>query len=275
MRYNLADLHTHSFCSDGLRTPAQAAEEARGAGLQALSLTDHDSVDGVEEAMAAGGSLGLDVIPGTELSAHVKDREVHILAYCLEWKSQLLTTYLEKLVKQRHDRGNAIVERLNRLGVEITLEHVLREANGGSLGRPHVAAAMVNQGLVSSKDQAFDRYLGDRSPAYEPKPYNAAADVIEMIHQVQGVAVLAHPGTSLNEPVISQLVDSGLDGVEVFHPAHQAPQIEYYAELAGRYELLQSGGSDSHGDPNGSAIGDYGIGYEAVDAMRERSATYA
>jgi predicted metal-dependent phosphoesterase TrpH len=275
VRYNLADLHTHSFCSDGLRTPSQAAEEAHVAGVQALSLTDHDSVDGVEEVISSGTTLGLDVVPGTELSAHVKEREVHILAYCLEWKSELLTTYLQKLVKQRRDRGSAIVERLNRLGVEITLEHVLKEANGGSLGRPHVAAAMVNQGLVSSKDQAFDRYLGDRSPAYEPKPYNAAVDVIDMIHKVRGVAILAHPGTSLNEPVISQLVDWGLDGVEVFHPAHQAPQIEYYTELAGRYGLLQSGGSDSHGDPNGSNIGDYGIGTEAVDAMRERSAAYA
>ena len=186
-----------------------------------------------------------------------------------------MTNYLQKLVKQRFERGTAIVERLNRLGVEITLDQVLKEANGGSLGRPHVAAAMVNHGLVSSKDQAFDRYLGDRSPAFEPKPYNAAADVIDMIHQVHGVAVLAHPGTSLKEPVISKLVDAGLDGVEVFHPAHQAPQIEYYTELAGRYGLLQSGGSDSHGDPDGSRIGDYGIGCEAVDAMRQRAASYA
>jgi predicted metal-dependent phosphoesterase TrpH len=275
VRYNLADLHTHSYCSDGLRTPAEAAEEARGAGLQALSLTDHDSVEGIDEAIGTGRDLGLEVVPGTELSAHIKEREVHILAYCLEWKSERLTTYLQRLVKQRFDRGSAIVERLNRLGVEITLEQVLEETNGGSLGRPHVAAAMVKGGVVASKDQAFDRYLSDRSPAFEPKPYNAAADVIEMIHEVHGVAVLAHPGTSLNEPTISQLVDAGLDGVEVFHPAHHAPQIEYYTELAGRFGLLQSGGSDSHGDPDGSRIGDYGIGCEAVEAMRERAASYA
>jgi predicted metal-dependent phosphoesterase TrpH len=274
VRYNLADLHTHSFCSDGLRTPTQAVEEACAAGLQALSLTDHDTVDGIGEALDAGEGRGLEIVPGAELSAHVKDREVHILAYCLEWKSSTLATHLELLGRQRYDRGNAIVERLNSLGIQLTLEDVLKEANGGSLGRPHIAAAMVNRGLVANRDQAFDQYLGDRSPAFEPKPYMAAGDVIDLIHGVKGVAVLAHPGTSLSEPVIAQLVDSGLDGVEVFHPAHQAPQIEYYIQLAERYSLLQSGGSDSHGNPEGSRIGDCGIGYEAIEALRERAATY-
>ena len=275
MRYNLADLHTHSFCSDGLRTPTQAAEEAREAGLQALSLTDHDTVEGIDEAIDAGSQMGLQVVPGAELSAHVKDREVHILAYCLEWKSSRLLAYLRQLGQQRYDRGAAIVDRLNHLGLELTLDDVLRESSGGSLGRPHIASAMVNQGLVSSKDEAFDQYLGDRSPAFEPKPYMAASDVIDLIHTVKGVAVLAHPGKSLSELVIEQLVEVGLDGVEVFHPAHHAPQIEHYSKLATRYGLLQSGGSDSHGDADGSRIGDYGIGFEAVEAMRERAATYA
>ena len=274
-RYNLADLHTHSFCSDGLRTPAQAVEEACKAGLQALSLTAHDPVDGIDEALEAGEKQGLEIIPGTELSAHIKDREVHILAYCMEWRDPSLSTYLEQLGRQRYDRGIAIVERLNNLGIELSLEDVLGEASGSSLGRPHIAAAMVNRGLVANKDEAFDRYLGDRSPAFEPKPYMAAGDVIDLIHSVKGVAVLAHPGTSLSELIISQLVNSGLDGVEVFHPAHQPPQIEYYMQLAGRYDLLQSGGSDSHGNSDGSRIGDCGIGYEAIAALRERAASYA
>ena len=274
MRYNLADLHTHSFCSDGLRTPTQAVEEARRAGIQALSLTDHDTVGGIVEALGAGEQLELEIVPGAELSAHIKDREVHILAYCLEWKAPELSVYLDLLGQQRYDRGIAIVERLNNLGVELTLDDVLREASGGLVGRPHIAAAMVNRGVVATKDEAFSHYLGDRSPAFAPKPYIAAADVIELIHRVNGVAVLAHPGTSLSEVVISQLVDCGLDGVEVFHPAHQAPQIEYYTKLAGRYGLLQSGGSDSHGDPAGPRIGECGIGCEAIEALRERAATY-
>ncbi len=275
VRYNLTDLHTHSFCSDGLRTPAQAVEEGHEAHLQALSLTDHDTVEGIDEAMEAGEKWDLEIIPGTELSAHVKEREVHILAYCLEWKNPELTQHLDLLRTQRHERGVAIVELLNNLGVELTIDEVLQEASGGSLGRPHIAAAMISRGVVTSKDEAFERYLGDRSPAFSPKPYHSAEDVIDLVHRVGGVAVLAHPGTSLPEAIILQLVDAGLDGLEVFHPAHQAPQIEYYTQLTAQHNLLQSGGSDSHGGPEGVRIGDYGIGYEAIDAMRQRSANYS
>ncbi len=275
VRYNLTDLHTHSFCSDGLRTPAQAVQEANEARLQAMSLTDHDTVEGIDEAMAVGKELDLEVIPGTELSAHVKEREVHILAYCLEWTNPQLLNRLDLLRTQRQERGVAIVELLNNLGVELTLDEVLQEASGGSLGRPHIAAAMVSRGMVTNKDEAFERYLGDRSPAFSPKPYHSAAEVIELVHQVGGVAVLAHPGTSLPEATILHLVDSNIDGIEVFHPAHHAPQIEYYTQMTAQYNLLQSGGSDSHGGPEGVGIGDYGIGYEAIDAMRQRAATYA
>ncbi|NKB67647.1 MAG: PHP domain-containing protein [Candidatus Latescibacteria bacterium] len=275
MRYNLADLHLHTFCSDGLRTPTQAVEDACQAGLKAISLTDHDTVEGIDEAIEAGTRLKLEIVPGAELSAHISRREVHILAYCLDWKAPQLLAHLLLLVEQRRQRGTLIVERLNGLGLELSLEDVLKETSGGPLGRPHVAAAMVNRGLVANKDEAFSRYLGDRSPAFQPKPYIGAAEVIDLIHQVGGVAVLAHPGTSVSENLIAQLVDVGLDGLEVYHPAHRPQQIEYYMQLAQRYGLLQSGGSDSHGGPEGTRIGDYGIGYEAIEALRERAATYA
>ena len=275
MRYNLADLHLHSSCSDGLCTPARLVEEACRAGLQAISLTDHDTVSGLEEVFTASEGLHLDVVPGVELSAHVKGREVHLLGYCLDWQHPELSTYVQRLGQQRHDRGMAIVEHLNKLGVGLTLEDVLREVSGGSLGRPHIAAAMVNQGLAVNKDQAFDDFLGDRSPAYEPKPHVDAREVIDLIHATAGVAVLAHPGTSLSEGVILRLVDWGLDGVEVYHPAHQAPQIEYYTQLAQRYGLVSSGGSDSHGEPGNARVGECGIGYEAVKALRQRAAVYA
>ena len=250
-------------------------EEACRAGLQAISLTDHDTVSGVEEALSASESLPLDVVPGVELSAHVKEREVHLLGYCLDWRHPELAAYVGRLGRQRHDRGMAIVKHLNNLGVGLTLEDVLREVSGGSLGRPHIAAAMVNQGLATTRDQAFDDFLGDRSPAYEPKPHVDARDVIDLIHSTGGVAVLAHPGTSLSKAVFLRLVDWGLDGVEVFHPAHQAPQIEYYTQLALRYGLVQSGGSDSHGEPGNARVGECGIGYEAVKALRQRAATHA
>jgi predicted metal-dependent phosphoesterase TrpH len=133
---------------------------------------------------------------------------------------------------------------------------------------------MVDLGLVASKDEAFSRYIGDRGPAFWPKHYTAAAGVIELVHRAGGVAVLAHPGMSFPEAVLAELVASGLDGLEVFHPAHLPSQIEHYMQLASRHELLITGGSDSHGDPDGTRIGEYGIGYEAIEAMRKRAAVH-
>ena len=275
VQYNLADLHTHSFCSDGLRTPKQAVEEALAAGVQALSLTDHDTVEGVAEALEAGAALGVDVLPGAEFSAHVDDREVHLLAYALDHTSERLDGYVKIMHQRRHDRGAAIVERLNQLGVGVTLDEVLARADGGPLGRPHIAAAMVARGAVPSKEEAFQRFIGDRRPADVPKPRTPAHDIIALVHELGGVVVLAHPGLSVSDLAIKHLVDVGMDGIEVYHPSHQPPQIEHCLELAERYGLLISGGSDSHGEEYGSRIGDFGVGCEAVDALRNRAARYA
>jgi 3',5'-nucleoside bisphosphate phosphatase len=157
VRYNLADLHMHSFCSDGLRTPTQAVEEACEAGLQAISLTDHDTVEGIPEATEAGKRLGMEVVPGTELSAHVREREVHILAYCIDCNDDQFGTNLEKAFESRHQRGVGIVEKLNGLGLGVSLEDVLEQAKGSPLGRPHIAAALVKKGLVIDKNEAFSR----------------------------------------------------------------------------------------------------------------------
>ena len=274
MRYNLTDLHMHSFCSDGLRTPTQAVEEACEAGLQAISLTDHDTVEGIPEATEAGIRLGMEVIPGTELSAHVREREVHILAYCIDCSDNQFGSNLEKAFESRYQRGVAIVEKLNGLGLGVSLDDVLEQAKGSPIGRPHIAAALVEKGLVADNNEAFNRYIGDRGPAFKAKPYTSAEDVIALIHRTGGVAVLAHPEASLHEDIIQQLISFGLDGVAVFHPAHQPPQIDFYNQLADSHGLLKSGGSDSHGNIDGTRIGDYGVGYEVIEAMRERAATY-
>lgn len=275
VQYNLADLHTHSFCSDGMRTPTQAVEEAAAAGVQVLSLTDHDTVEGVAEAIDAGAIHGVEVLPGTELSAHIEDREVHLLAYCLDHESPRLAAYVELVHQRRHERGAAIVERLHQLGVQVDLDDVLQRANGSPLGRPHIAAAMVAAGAVRDKEEAFSRFIGDRRPADVAKARTPSADVIAMVHDLGGVVMLAHPGLSVSDATIQSLVDVGMDGVEVYHPSHQPPQIEHLNELAGRLKLLTSGGSDSHGESYGARIGDCGIGCEAVTALRERAAKYA
>lgn len=274
MRYNLADLHVHSYCSDGLRSPTAAVEEACTAGLVAVSLTDHDTMAGVDEALAAGRRLGVQVVPGIEFSAHVDDREVHLLAYFLDRHDPRLAEHMERLRIYRRERGSAIVERLNVLGVEVTIDDVLRKANGGLLGRPHIAAAMVERGAVATKELAFDLFIGDRKPADVPKPRIPYDALIALIHHLGGVAVLAHPGKSTSEALVARLAEAGMDGIEVFHPAHQPPQIEHYTEMAQRYNLLPSGGSDSHGETDGSRIGDYGIGSEAVEALCARAAAH-
>ena len=275
VQYNLADLHSHSTCSDGLRTPRQVVEEAAAAGVRVLSLTDHDTVNGVEEAIEAGRQLGVETVPGTELSVHVNDRELHLLAYFIDYLDERLGSYVEVLHRRRRERGEAIVRRLNQLGVGVSLEEVLLRSAGGPLGRPHIAAAMVASGAVPTKEEAFQHFLGDRRPAYVPKPRSPAAEVIDLVHELGGVVVLAHPGLTVSETLIAELAEVGLDGVEVFHPSHQSPQIEHYQEIARRYGLLMSGGSDSHGEPKGPRIGDCGIGCEAVEALNERAATYA
>ena len=275
VQYNLADLHTHSTCSDGLRTPRQVVEEAAAAGVRVLSLTDHDTVNGVAQAAEAGRKLGVETVPGTELSVHVEDRELHLLAYFIDYRDERLGSYVDLVHRRRRERGEAIVRRLNQLGVGVSLEEVLLRSAGGPLGRPHIAAAMVANGAVPTKEEAFRHFLGDHRAAYVPKPRSPAAEVIGLVHELGGVIVLAHPGLTVPEPVIAGLVDIGLDGVEVYHPSHQPSQIEHYQEIARRYGLLMSGGSDSHGEPQGPRIGDYGIGCEAVEAMNERAATYA
>jgi len=275
LRYNLADLHIHSVCSDGLRTPTQVVEEAHAAGVGAISLTDHDTAAGTDEAIAAGERLGVRVIPGIELSAHIDGREIHLLAYFCDRRDTRLLEHLAGLRLIRRERGGAIVERLNALGVELTIEEVLSKADGGLLGRPHVAAVLVDRGAVPTKEEAFDRYLGDRKPADVPKPRNPYGEIIELIHQLRGVAVLAHPGGSVHDGVIARLAMAGLDGIEVYHPGHLPPRIEHLTEMSQRYGLLPSGGSDSHGEPDGAQVGDCGIGCEAIEALSARAATYA
>ena len=275
MPYDLADLHVHTYCSDGLRTPTEAVEEARDAGVRILGLTDHDSVAGIAEATRVGDDLGVQLVAGTELSAHANGREIHLLAYFVDWRSQTLSDYLAMFRERRHARGVAIVERLNGLGIQLTIEDVLAQAEAGLVGRPHIAAAMVACGAVASKEEAFDRYIGDRGPAVVAKPNATAKDVISMVHRVGGAAVLAHPGAGCPEALVTQLVAAGLDGIEVYHPAHLPAQIEHYSRLVERFGLVASGGSDSHGEPQGPGIGAFGIGCDAVEALGARAAAYA
>jgi predicted metal-dependent phosphoesterase TrpH len=240
------DLHTHSTASDGCRTPRDVVRAARELGLAALALTDHDTVDGLAEAVDVGHGLGVRIVPGVELSAVEGDAETHLLGLHLA-DAKRVDAPLRELRVMRLTRAQRIVARLNQLGVRVTLEDVLAESGGGAVGRPHIARALVNSGWATDLRDAFDRYLGNGRAAFVPKDRLAIGDAITIIHDACGLAVLAHPGQSGTRSRIESLVALGLDGVEVRHPSHSAEDIARLTALVDHFDLVPSGGSDWHG----------------------------
>ena len=244
------DLHTHSTASDGARAPRDVVRAARELGLTAIALTDHDTVDGLAEAMDEGRILGVRVVPGIELSAVEGDGETHVLGLHLQHVGRL-ETQLRTLRAMRLTRAERIVRRLNELGVRVTLEDVLVQSGGGAVGRPHIARALVNDGWATDMRDAFDRYLGNGRAAFVPKDRLSIADAIAMIHEAAGLAVLAHPGQSGTRKRIETLIGVGLDGVEVRHPSHNAEDLARLSALVEHFGLIPSGGSDWHGVAEG------------------------
>jgi 3',5'-nucleoside bisphosphate phosphatase len=245
------DLHAHTTASDGAATPTALVETAHRIGLAAIAVTDHDTVGGVREATAAGERAGLRVVPGVELSAVDASGETHLLGLHLA-DLDTLDARLAELREMRRTRAERIVQRLNALGVRVTMQDVLEQAAGGAIGRPHVARVLVANGWAPDVRTAFDRYLAANRPGYVPKDRLSLADAIAIVHRAGGVAVLAHPGASATVERLKALVALGLDGVEVRHPSHDDAEVGRILALTERLGLLPSGGSDWHGQPEGS-----------------------
>lgn len=244
------DLHCHSTASDGALPPRAVIEEAHRKGLAALALTDHDTVDGLAEARLAGEQLGVRIVPGVELSAVEGDSETHLLGLHLE-DVDVMEHRLRELRDMRRTRAERMVQRLNALGVKVTMDAVLANAAGGAIGRPHVARAVVAAGAAADLREAFDRYLGNGRPAFVGKDRLAMADAIRMVHEAGGIAVLAHPGEAATRARLSALKALGLDGCEVRHPSHSDEAIGRIGRLVEELGLLPSGGSDWHGTFDG------------------------
>jgi predicted metal-dependent phosphoesterase TrpH len=249
-RAAFVDLHTHSTASDGILGPEQVIDAAHRCGLAAIALTDHDTINGVPAATAAGEKLGIRVVAGVELSAFEGDHEIHLLALHL---SQLdaLQQRLGELREQRHTRAGRIVEKLNALGVAITLDEVLAQANGGAVGRPHVARVLIARGVVHDFRDAFVRYLGGAGAAFVPKARLSVEHAIEIAHEAGALAIWAHPGDGGRRERLEPLVSAGLDGIEVKHPSHSAEDVKRLQALTDYFGLVQSGGSDWHGASEG------------------------
>ncbi|MGH7718606.1 MAG: PHP domain-containing protein [Gemmatimonadaceae bacterium] len=247
------DLHMHSTASDGSLPPDQVVAAARTAGLAAIALTDHDTVAGIEAARAAAVSLGVRVSAGVELSAFEGTEEMHILGLHLARLAEL-DRQLVGLRAARRVRAERIVERLNALGVGITMDAVARIAGDGAIGRPHIARALVRGGFARDQRDAFDRYLGWGRPAFVEKQRLSVSEALGIIHGAGGIAVLAHPGVTGTRARLQALAGLGLDGVEVLHPSHSAEDIARLGALADHLGLVRSGGSDWHGAGAGDRV---------------------
>ncbi len=247
------DLHMHSLASDGACSPADVVETARSVGLAAIALTDHDTLAGLPEAVAAGERLGVRVISGVELSAMDGREEVHVLGLHLS-RTESLEFALADFRQRRLQRAEAMVARLNALGVPVSLDAVLSAAGGGAIGRPHLARAIVDGGWARDTREAFDRYLGNGRPAHVAKAKISVRDAIRLVHQARGLAVWAHPGGAANRRRLEQMRGEGLDGLEVRHPGHSSEDIVRLKTLADHLGLVPSGGSDWHGAREGTRL---------------------
>lgn len=252
----LCDLHLHSNVSDGSFAPAQVVRFAHENKIQAIALTDHDSIAGLDEARAEATRLGLLFLNGVEISTNCEEREIHLLGYGFDPLHAGLCELLQRLTDERKARIPKIVARLNELGIALESEHVFAIAKQANPGRPHVAQALVELGICKSTQDAFERYLFNRGPAYVPRSAVSAQEGIRIVHDAGGVVSFAHPGLTKNsrlgtaadfQKILIALCDAGLDALEVDHPIHLPSTRRKLRKLAREFSLLETGGSDFHG----------------------------
>lgn len=240
------DLHTHTTYSDGSYTPAQLIYRIRNAGISTFSVTDHDTVSAIPEALTLSHFYQIRLVNGVEFSTYVDDREVHILGYFFDHENPELLALLKLCSREREKRAERILLALEKLNISITMEEVFAEAGNAPVTRPHIASVLVNRGYASSFYDAFDVYLSNNGPCNEKKFALSPAAVFETVKNAGGISVLAHPA-ALGEIIIKKVIDAGLDGIEVFHPSHSNNHMKTFTALAKTYSLLISGGSDFHG----------------------------
>ena len=279
---NRIDLHMHSTCSDGTMTPSEIVDYAARRGMRIISITDHDTVAHVKEALLAAEERSVEMIPGIEVSAEYESRgTMHILGYFIDHTNEDMNKMLRRFREGRDERNPKIVSRLNELGLDIEYKDVLKEAAGQTVGRPHIAQVLVDKGYVRNSKEAFTKYLEKGSAAYFDRIRFYPDTIIDIIHKAGGLAFLAHPkqlaisdDTRLEE-LVRSLISFGLDGIEVYSSCHNKKERALYERIAEQYDLLISGGSDFHGvTKEHIELGYIGNGIEMKDRvvtkMKER-----
>lgn len=266
-----ADLHCHTTASDGTLSPTELVRLAKEIGLKAIGITDHDTIQGWNEAEEAGNRYGLEILKGIELNTDWQGVEVHILGYEIRSDNSSLRKQLSQLRQARRNRMLQILQQLEKIGIRIFPEDVEKFAQGESIGRPHIAQTLVEKGYVSSIKEAFDRYIGYGAPAYVPRFKLTPEEGIHMIREAEGVAVLAHPGVHCLETSIPIFVKQGLQGVEVSHSEHTLEDEIRYRKVALHYDLIMTGGSDFHGEARkpGVKLGGWGAPFWVVRQIKE------
>lgn len=267
------DLHIHTRHSDGANTVKEILNIAKEKGLSAISITDHDTLGAYPFALDEGKKLGIEVITGIELSCELKGKDIHILGYFIDHTNEKLNKVLEKMREARLQRAEKIVSNLNKQGLDLRFETVLRFAGEGAIGRPHIATALLHEELVYSFREAFDKYIGYDCPAYEDKLQLEPAEVFELIKQAGGVPILAHPGVTQVDELLPELINEGLSGLEVYHSEHSWPARRHYANICRKNHLLFTGGSDFHcltHRPNQVEIGSPELRYSLLKGLKER-----
>jgi predicted metal-dependent phosphoesterase TrpH len=267
-----ADLHVHTSESDGTLTPGQLVKQALSSGLSAIAIVDHDTVGAIAEALAAAQDTDLEVIPGIELTAQYEKQEIHILGYFLDCQNKALLKQLSLLQLNRIERVHKIVKNLEEQGVKLNAQDVFDISGKGTVGRMHIAKALVKAGLVTTTAEAFRKYIGDKSPAYVLGFNLSPAEAINLIKEAGGVAVLAHPYMLHNDELINELVGWGLQGIEVYYPEHSQSMVNFYLDLAKKLNLLVTGGSDFHGSVKPDIkLGMIKIPIQLVEKLRQLS----
>lgn len=264
------DLHLHTNASDGLNSPGEVVRLAREKDLAAIAITDHDSVEGLREALPVAADLGIELISGVELSCFYQGEDIHILGYLIDHEDQQFRQQIAYLQQERFERGKRVVQKLNELGVNLSMDTVIGVAGQGCLGRPHIAEALVLEEFVPTYREAFARYLGYHAPAYVAKKFMSPQQATDLIHLHGGVAVLAHPGTNHRDDLIPDLVGMGLDGLEAYHHSYAQHTIVKYKNLARKLGLVYTGGSDCHGARSGRLlIGSNRVPYKCLENLKK------
>jgi 3',5'-nucleoside bisphosphate phosphatase len=271
---HFADLHLHTRYSDGTFTPRELIQHAARLGFSAIAITDHDTLDGIPDALTAAKETGVELIPGVEITCRFGEQELHMLAYLFgdSWRDPNLRDVLCHAARVRDERAEQFVKKLNGLGIGLTMEDVRAGSECGTVGRMHVAMALLKRGVVTSTDEAFARFLRRGRPAYVERYRMETTETIAHVNRAGGVAVIAHPGLNTLDDHLAEMVSQGMAGIEVWHTRHSPAQVDRYLRLAGDLGVCATGGSDCHGSGReGMLLGRVKLPYERVEALKQRA----